>query len=321
MSGKDKTMSMKEAVARFVKNGDSVYMGGFTQQQPYAAAHEIIRSKISGLTLSTCVGLVLADQMIGAGSIDRLITAFVWNPLPERAHCFSRSISEGIPSRIEIEEYSIFLLNLAYYAGAMGLPYIAAKTALGSSFDTETSPSGAKNRLRFEESPFTGERVCLVPPIVHDVGIIQVQRADQSGNAQAWGILGESRFGMMSCDRIIVCAEEIVSTDVIMRDPNRTILPSFRVSAVVEEPWGAHPSSMAGYYDMDWRYYGYYGRESRSVESFDRYLEKWVRCPSGRQEYVDMLGEERINSLVPETYESDPVSYGRLTGHFEAKDG
>ena len=316
MSAAEKVTSMSEAIDRYVKNGDVVYLGGFIQQEPFAAAHEIIRQKKRDLTVSKCAALLLVDQMIGAGVVRHLITTFTWNPLPAPAHCFVRAVTRGIPRQIEIEEYSILTLNLAYFAGALDLPYVATKTLLGSGFDKDLGDSGARNRLRFETSPFTGERVCLVPPIKHDVGIIQLQRSDPYGNAQAWGILGEIQYALQSCDRIIICAEEIVDPDVVMRDPNRTLVPAFRVSAVVEEPWGSHPASMAGYYDMDWPYNAYYEKETRTEAMFEDYMKKWVYDMRDRKEYVNRVGEERLKALRPKPFASDPVSYGNLTRHF-----
>jgi len=321
MSDKEKLMSMAEAIERYVNDGDILYLGGFVQQAPFAAVHEIIRQGKKDLTISTCAGLIIADQMIGAGLVKHLITTFTWNPLPATAHCFIRAISNGIPKRIELEEYSILALTLAYFAGSLDLPYVATKTMLGSSFDWEQNNAGVKNRLKFQQSPFTGERVCLIPPIKHGVGIIQVQRADAYGNAQVWGILGESRFGLHSCERIIICAEEIVSTDIIMRDPNRTLVPGFRVNAVVEEPYGSHPAPMAGYYDMDWEYFAYYERETRTEELFQNFMEKWVYGVENRKQYLRLLGEKRLKSLHPEGFTSEPISYGKLTSHLELGNG
>jgi glutaconate CoA-transferase subunit A len=257
--------------------------------------------------------------MIGAGAVKHLITTFTWNPLPTKAHCFVRAMTQGIPRAIEVEEYSIFTLLLAYFAGSMDLPYVATKTAMGSGFDVERSQGGGRNRLRFETSPFTGDRVCLVPPIQHDVGIIQVQRSDLHGNAQAWGMMGETRYGIQSCDRIIICAEEIVDTAVIMRDPNRTLVPAFRVSAVVEEPWGGHPQPVAGCYDLDWLYLAYYERQTQTVEGLEAFMHKWVYGVGNREEYIRLLGQDRLESLRPEPFLSDPVPYGRHPGHFEAE--
>ncbi len=312
----NKIVSMSEAIDRHVRDGDTIYLGGFIQQEPFAATHEIIRQGKKDLTVSKCAAMIAVDQMIGAGVLKRLITAFAWNPLPATAHCLVRALRHRVPHEIEIEEYSILALNLAYFAGAMGLPYVATKTMLGSGFDWEQTDSGLRNRLKFENSPFTGERVCLVPPIMHDVGIIQVQRSDPYGNAQAWGMLGEVRYGLHSCNRLIICAEEIVDTDTVERDPNRTLVPAFRVSAVVEEPWGSHPAPMAGYYDMDWPYNAYYEQETRTEESFRAFMAKWVYGTRDRKDYLKLLGEERLKALRPERFDSDPVPYGRLTRHF-----
>ncbi|UCB48485.1 MAG: CoA transferase subunit A [Deltaproteobacteria bacterium] len=317
MAEKEKLTSMADAIDRHIKSGDTLYLGGFVQHDPFAAAHEIIRQGKKDLTLSSCTCLISVDQLIGAGVVKHLIASFTWNPLPTTAHCFVRALTQEIPHKIEMEEYSMLALNLAYFAGALDLPYIATKTILGSGSDWERNNSGAKNRLKFQHSPFTGERVCLVPPIKHDVGIIQVQRSDPYGNAQAWGMMGESQYGLQSCGRIIICAEEIVSTDVIMRDPNRTLVPAFRVNAVVEEPWGAHPSPLAGYYDIDWPYYAFYERETQSEEMFHNFLKKWVYGVKDRKEYVNRLGAKRLEALRPEPFSSEPVPYGKLTRLFE----
>jgi glutaconate CoA-transferase subunit A len=318
MTTKEKLMPMSDAVDRYVHHGDTLYLGGFIQNEPFAAAHEIIRQGKKGLTVSKCAGVTVTDQMIGAGVVSHLITSFTWNPLPGTAHCFVRAVNQGIPHPIQLEEYPLFALNLAFFAGSMGLPYVATKTLLGSGFDGEKNNSGVRNRLRFEHSPFTGERVCLVPPIKHDVGIIQVQRSDPHGNAQAWGMTGETRYGLQSCDRIIICAEEVAETDVIMRDPNRTLVPAFRVQAVVEEPWGGHPQPLAGCYDMDWTYFAYYEQQTQTEEKFQAFMKKWVFDTKDRKAYLGLLGEERLKGLRPEPSFSDPISYGRLTRHFEA---
>lgn len=310
-----KLMSMSEAIDRYVRNGDRLFVGGFIQHDPFGAVHEIIRQGKKDLSVSKCASLLSVDQMIGAGAVRHLITAFLWNPLPATAHCFVRAVQQGIPEKLEVEEYSLLTLNLAYFAGALDLPYVATKSVLGSGFDRESNPSAAKNHLRFERSPFTGERVCLVPPIRHNVGIIQVQRADPDGNAQAWGMMGETRYGMQSCDRIIICAEEIVDTAVVMGDPNRTIVPGFRVQAVVEEPWGGHPGPMTGFYDMDWNYFAYYEQETRTPEAFQRFLDKWVYGVTDRKGYLDLLDKGKREALRPQAFSSEPVPYGRLAAH------
>jgi glutaconate CoA-transferase subunit A len=97
---------------------------------------------------------------------------------------------------------------------------------------------------------------------------------------------------------VIVVAEEIVSAKVIASDPNRTVIPGFLVSAVVEEPRGAHPSPVQGYYNRDNNYYSEYHRATKTREDFATWLDHWVLGVKNRQEYLERLGAERAESLA-----------------------
>ncbi len=315
----DKRMDLTEAIRRFVHDGDTVYVGGFIQQDPCAAIHEIIRQGMRDLTISKAAGLLSIDMLIGAGCIRKVITSYVWNPIPRPAHAFVRAIREGIPRPIELEEVSLLTLNLAYLAGALGLPFIPTNTLLGSDMVRPQARLGGKELL-ISPSPGTGEPCCIIPPLTHDVGIIQVQRSDPCGNAQAWGFRGESKYGILSCRKIIVCAEEVVPTEVVQRDPDRTIVPSFRTTAVVEVPWGAHPSYTMGYYDVDWQFFHYYERETRTVEGFLRFLKEWVFDTADRRAYMEKIGQERMHALRGQRWDSGSVSYGLFPDHAWAKD-
>lgn len=309
MVAKNKVMSMSEAVGRFVHDGDTVYIGGFVQQDPYAAVHEIIRQKKKNLTVSKCAGVTAVDMLAGAGCVGRVISSYVWNPAPRPAHAFKRAVERGIPRPLEVEDYSVLTLSLAYFAGAMDLPFVAAKTPLGSDLVNRRSFIG-ENKFKVIESPFNGEKVCLVPPLKHDVGIIQIQRADRDGNGQAWGLLGDSKYGINSCAKVILCVEEIVERDVIRKDPNRTIIPGFKVDAVVEEPWGGHPSLVAGYYDIHWDYFLYYDEITKTQAGFERYLNEWVYGVKDRKKYLELIGMEKLEKLRAGRQESGRVNYG-----------
>lgn len=308
MSRKSKIMSMAEAVERFVNNGDSVFFGGFVASDPYAATHEIIRQKKRDLTISKGAGLLVADMLIGAGCARRVISSYIWNHLFKPAHAFRRAVEQGIPLRVEIEEYSLLAFSLACFAGALDLPFIATKSLLGT--DILTQKSFLNNKFKLMDSPFTGEPVAIIAPLKHDVGIIQVQRADEEGNAQAWGPLGQSKWGINSCSRVIVCAEEIVPNEVIRRDPQRTIVPGFKVNAVVEEPWGSYPDYMPGYYDRDWQYFPVYYEATRTEQGFNHYLDEWVYGVKDRKEFLAKIGHARLNELKAEPWQGAPVNYG-----------
>lgn len=309
MTQENKVMSMKDAIEKLVNDGDTIYLGGFIQGEPYAAIHEIIRQEKRDLTVSKAAGIVHIDMLIGAGCVKRLITSYLWNPIPKSAHAFRRALEEGFPHPIELEEYPLLAITVAYFAGSVGLPFVATKTMLGTDFVRNYSFLG-EGKFKVIESPFNGEKVCLIPGLKHDVGIIQAQRADEFGNTQAWGLLGSTKYGINSCRKIIVCVEEIVPSDVIKKDPNRTLVPGFRVDAVVEEPWGSYPSYVQGYYDRDFRFFPHYERETRSIEDFNQYLEEWVYGVRDRKEYMEKIGQERMERLRVPKRESVPVNYG-----------
>ena len=136
-----------------------------------------------------------------------------------------------------------------------------------------------------------------VQALAPDVAILQAQRADVYGNAHVWGNLGASPDAARAARAVIVVAEEIVSSKVIASDPNRTVIPGFLVSAVVEAPYGAHPSPVQGYYNRDNSYYSEYHRGTKTRTDFETWLNHWVTGVSGRSEYLERLGAERVESL------------------------
>jgi glutaconate CoA-transferase subunit A len=320
MAAKNKLMTLEEAIQSLVHDGDTVFLGGFVAGEPYAAAHEIIRQRKRGLTISKAAGLLVVDQLIGAGCVSRVIASYVWNPVPRSANAFRRAVEAGIPHPIEVEEYSLLTLTLAYFAAALDLPFVATKSLLGSDIARHSTFLGER-KLKVIDSPFDGEKVLLVPPLRHDVGIVQVQRADREGNAQAWGPLAATKYGINACSRVIVCAEEIVDSEVIRRDPNRTLIPAFKVDAVVEEPWGSHPDYMPGYYDRDWEFSPFYYRATTTVEGMEQFLQEWVYQVKNRREYLQKLGENRLRQLQVGRQESSPVNYGYYPPYRRSENG
>jgi glutaconate CoA-transferase subunit A len=144
-----------------------------------------------------------------------------------------------------------------------------------------------------------------------DIAIVQAQRADEEGNTHFWGGSGVTKEAALAARKVLVVVEEIVSKKVIQRDPNRTLIPGFLVSAVIQEPWGAHPSPMQGYYNRDHEKYMTYHQESRDREGYLKWLEKWVLGVRDRGEYLKHLGEEKMKSLLIKHHrKSLPVDYG-----------
>jgi len=162
-----------------------------------------------------------------------------------------------------------------------------------------------------QRSPLDALPLLLVPALQPDVTIIYVQRSDIDGNAHLWGSLGVCEEAMLAARNVILVAEEIVSREIILSDPNRVVGPSFKVRAVVHEPWGAHPSAVSGYYNRDHEFYHEYHTATRTTEGFKQWLDEWVINVPNRVAYVQKLGEERLLNLgVKKHLYAAPVDYG-----------
>jgi glutaconate CoA-transferase, subunit A len=169
---------------------------------------------------------------------------------------------------------------------------LPTRTAMGSDV-----PKG--NHFYYQIiSPFEPKETLLaVRAIVPDVAIVHVQRADAEGNAHCWGNFGVMIEAVRAAKKVIVVAEEIVSAQVISSDPNRTVIPGFLVSAVVESLFGAHPSPVQGYYKRDDGFFEQYHQETKTKSSYEAWKERWIDDLSDRSEYLDQLGHDRIESL------------------------
>ncbi|MBI5240889.1 MAG: CoA transferase subunit A [Elusimicrobia bacterium] len=276
---KSKVVSMKEAVAGLVKDGDTVVIEGFTHLICFAAGHEIIRQGRKGLTLARLTPDLIYDQMIAAGTAKKLVFSWAGNPGVGSLHAFRRAV-EAQPPRLEIEEYSHFGMVARFSAGCANLPFWVMRDYKGSDIP------GANPLIRSVKCPYTGEELATVPALRPDVTVIHAQRADKAGNTQIWGLMGVQKEAAFASRKVIVVAEEIVDESVVRSDPNRTLIPGFQVDAVVHEPWGAHPSFAQGYYDRDNDFYVSWDKIARDEAGLKRYLDEFVCGVKGRAEYM-----------------------------------
>lgn len=298
-----KLCALSDAIARFVPHGSAVAMGTALESLiPFAAGHELIRQRKRDLTLIGPISDILFDQLIGAGCVRRVRSAWVGNVVTGSGYNFRRAVESG---QIEIEDHSNLTLAMALRAGAAGVPFMPTRTALGSDlYQTNSS-------LKQMTCPFTGETLTAVAAINPDVTIIHVQRADEFGNAHMWGNFGVTREACLASARVIVTAEEIVPTEAIQRDPNRVLTPGFLVAAVVHAPWGAHPSSAAGFYDRDHQASIEYQKASRTPRDFAEWQAEWIDGITSREQFIAKVGAKRLNTLqITHHSYTEPVDYG-----------
>lgn len=274
-----KVLSMHDAIARHVHDGDTVVIEGFTHLICFAAGHEIIRQGRRNLTLARLTPDLIYDQMIAAGCATKLVFSWAGNPGVGSLHAFRRA-TEGPSPSLALEEYSHFGMVARFSAGAARLPFWTMRDYAG------TDLPRANPQIRTVTCPYTGERLATVPALNPDVTIVHAQRADAAGNTQIWGLVGVQKEAAFASQRVIVVVEELVDTAVIRADPNRTLIPGVIVSAVVVEPWGAHPSYAQGFYDRDNDFYVAWERISRDPAGLAAYLDEFVLGVPDRTTYL-----------------------------------
>lgn len=278
-----KVMSEKEAVEKFVSDGDYLlYECNYLQRGPASLIREVIRQKKKGLWVGAKFTWVTAALLVGGGCVSKLdVGFFLFGPTVEQA------IREG---RVKAYEYSNVVMTNRIMAGAMGLPFLPVRSLGGTDNFTY---SGAK----LIEDPYTGNPITIVPALNPDVALIHVHQADVFGNARIFGTGISHQEAAMASRKVIVSTEEIIDTEEIRRDPARTTIPYYVVDAVVHVPFGAYPGEMQGRYASDVPHViEVVASTLRGL--IPQYLDKYVYGVSSHAEMLDKLvGASRLAEI------------------------
>ncbi len=275
-------LSLREAVDRFVSNGDTVALEGFTHLIPTAAAHELIRQDKKDLILVRMTPDLVYDLLIGAGCAKKLVFSWGGNPGVGSLHRLRDAVEKQWPQPLEIEEHSHADLANAYVAGASGLPFAVLRAYLGSDLP-KVNPM-----IKFIDCPFTGETLAAVPSVRPDVTVIHAQKADRKGNVLIAGILGVQKEAALAAKRCIVTVEEIV--DDLQAPMNACVLPTWALSAVCLVPGGAHPSYAHGYYERDNRFYQQWDPIARDRDRFTAWIDEFIRGTEDFSAFQEKIG-------------------------------
>lgn len=285
---KRKIATLSEAAA-LVHDGDVVALQNMaTQAAPMALVRELIRQEKRNLGLVVLVGGIAVDWLAAAGVIDRLIGAAVSMEQFGLCQQYRLAVEQG---HIRVEELSESLLNARLGAGARNLPFQITRGAIGSDL-IRMNP----DNLRLLDDPFGGFPVLACRALVPDVALIHAHRADRFGNIQYEPTVMWPDIAIMpkAAKRVIVTAEEIVDSEVLRRHPERTILPGFMVDAVVEAPYGAHPTSFFPGYGYDSRFHLDWTRVSRDPQTAAAFIKEFVRTPVSQQDYLEAVGGDAM---------------------------
>jgi len=262
-------LSLREAIATYVKDGTSIALEGFTHLIPFAAGHEIIRQQRRGLHLIRMTPDLVYDQMIGMGCAARLTFSWGGNPGVGSLHRLRDAVERGWPQPLALSEFTHAEMAVAYQAGASGLPCGVMRQHAAT--DLAAVPGATVRELH---CPFTGAALALVPAINPDVCVLHAQQIDARGNVLIRGIVGAAKEAAMAARQLLVTVEEQVET--LHADMNALILPSWVITAASVVPGGAYPSYAQGYYPRDNAFYLAWDEIARDRTNYRAWMERHV---------------------------------------------
>ncbi len=264
-----KFLSLKQAIADHLHDGDVVAFEGFTHLIPHAAAHEAIRQGRKDLTLVRMTPDIIYDQLVGMNCVKKLIFSYVGNPGVGLLRRISDAVKEEWPAPLELEEYTHAGFASAYEAGAAGLPCAVYRGYTGEGLK-DVNP-----KHKFMECPFTGEKLTVIPAVNPDVGIVHAQKANKRGDVLVEGIIGVQKEVVLASKTVVVTVDEIVD-DFDDVHPNCCILPAWTIDAIAHVHGGAHPSYSHGIYNRDNAFYQQWDKISSDRDTFLQWMEENV---------------------------------------------
>jgi len=284
----DKRMTEAEAIERFVHDGNYIGTELYgTVRCPMSLVNEIVRQGKQNLKVAG-QGVLELDMLLAASLVKAIDITYVGLEVYGVSNVFRREVESG---RIEkMVEWSNAAITWRFKAASMGVPFIPVRSMLG----TDTFTYSAAHVIK---CPYTGDTVCLIPALILDVGLIHVHRADMYGNAQIDGISGFAYELARASKTLIISAEEIVPNELIRSQPDRTMIPYYLVDAVVEAPFGSHPGEMCYVYRRDEDHIKEWVQASSQPESTKGYLDKYIYNVKNHQEYLKLIGHDRLQGL------------------------
>jgi glutaconate CoA-transferase subunit A len=305
-------MTAKEAIGRFVHDGDHLIIGNYTVGTCAELVFEVIRQGRKGLTLYSQSGVFDVEVLVGAGCADRLVSTYVFRAGgKEGGSAVERALKNGT---LQMEDYTNFQYNARIMAGMHGFSFMQALEAARVTDLFHKRSFMGENKYKIITCPYTGKEILTVPAANPDVCIVHVQRADRFGNAQYWGALGSVAAAALASKRIIVSCEEIVEHDIIQSSPHLTIIPGYRVDAVVEVPWGAHPTEVLGYYNLDRLAYAMFIMADMTGDGLNAWMDEWIYKCADRAAYLEhhigKFGAGSLDDLRARAFYSAPANYG-----------
>ena len=284
----EKVMSVREAVARFVADGDYLASGGFGADRiATAALHEIVRQRkqdlgFAGHTTTHDFQILCAGNQTGRGKLlSRVDAAYIVGLEARGLSAHARRVSES--GEVVFCEWSNYTLAARFQAAAMGVPFLPVRTMAG----TDTFEFSA---ARTVECPFTFRRLTAVPALWPDVSVIHVHESDVYGNCRINGNSVADVALARASKKLIITCERLIPNDEIRRHPTQTMIPFFCVDAVCEVPFGSYPGNMPYEYFSDEDHLQQWLESEKEIDQHMSFLSRYVFETSTFAEYLELCG-------------------------------
>jgi len=305
-----KLMTLEDAVARFVRDGSQVAVGGFTiNRNPMALVYEIARRRVRDLHLVVHSNGQALDVLVGAGCVGRLEIAYGGNGrFAPTCFRFRKAVER---EELLVEDYTNNQMTLRFLAGALGVPFIPSKSGLGTDVlalegfppEVRGRDGVAPHKAYLMGDPFDhgDDQVALLPALTPDVALLHAQQVSTDGTVRIKGLTFADLEQCKAATAVVVTCEEIVPADYLKLDPDQNALPPFLVDAVVPVPYGAHPTACRYFYDYDPAHLNLYKAVAKDDDRWSEYLEEWVYGIGSWDEYLDKVGGARLARIRANT--------------------
>jgi glutaconate CoA-transferase, subunit A len=229
---------------RMVPSGSVLGVGGslFTRI-PLALVQSVIAAGARDLSYVCWGGGLPLELLLQAGAVRKATFCFSSLDLFGLAPRFRAALERD---EIEVDELNALAMVQAFEAAGQRLPSLPLQLPLGSDILERTALA------RVTIDPLSGGEVVSAAALPLDVLILHAQRADEDGNLELAGSLAMDPTMIAAARTVIATVEEVVPRRALQRARAGTIIPRRLVSAVVEAPFAAYPTSCLPYYTSDY---------------------------------------------------------------------
>jgi glutaconate CoA-transferase, subunit A len=283
----DKRASLPEAAA-LVLNGDVVAVGGaLSYREPMALVRELIRQGRRDLHVVGSAHGIDVDMLVAARAVGVVEESYVgYEQDFGLAPAYRRAAESG---KVAVRETCCYTILQQLRAAEYGIPFMPVRGIAG------TDIQGLHPEYAEIASPFTNERLIAVPALSPDVALIHGLLADRRGNVHlARPLVLDERFAFAS-QKVVVTVEKIVSRSEVAAAG--IVLPYFVVTAVVEAPYGAHPTSCYPYYTYDRDYLAEWIKAAGDDDAAREHLERYAVVGGSEADYLTVVGKDRLQGL------------------------